>query len=289
MKLRLLFPLLLLAFGASAHGMHRSVAERAEGPESIRPLPQADVLRFFSSSHRTSVADLFWLNLVQYVGTAAEIERGWPHLEAIAEVVTTLDPEYGYAYQATGILLSEAGRYEASNRFLEEGMEHVPSRWELPFFAGYNYWQHLGDSQKAAALMFRASRIDRSPAYLAELSNRLYSSSGNIDEGLALLDLVLSGTEDPLVRESLERRRDELWVEKALQAIEREIETFREDHGRLPRSLAELQGGEAGAILRSPIGPSISLDPGTGEVRSSLLLERLVVYDADAKKPAGAP
>lgn len=283
----LVFPLLLVALAGTAHALHRSAQASQAEARLEKPLPNANILRFLSSSHRTSAADLYWLHLVQYVGTPEAQAAGWPELEALAELVTTLDPEYGYAYQAAGVLLTEAGRYEASNEILGKGMEHVPDRWQLPFYAGFNHWNHLGNMQEAGRLIASAAQLEGGPAYLSELSTRLYASSGDIDEGLALMDLMIDGTEDPLMREGLLSQRNDLLVEQALQRVERAIEAFQASEGRRPRSLGELVQAIPAVreTLATEIGQTIHFDVHTGLVASPLLPERLVVYDPDRKVP----
>lgn len=284
-RLVYLFPLLVLA--GTAHALHRSAQASQAEARLEKPLPNANILRFLSSSHRTSVADMYWLHLVQYVGTPEAQEAGWPELEALADLVTTLDPEYGYAYQAAGVLLTEAGRYEASNEILGKGMENVPDRWQLPFYAGFNHWNHLDNLPEAGRLIARAAQLEGGPAYLSELSTRLYASAGDVDEGLRLLDLMIEETEDPLMREGLQSRRGDLLVEQALQRVERAMEAFEATEGRRPRSLQELAQAMPAArqVLGTEIGQTIRLDAYTGLVASPLLPERLVVYDPDRKVP----
>lgn len=271
----------------TAHVLHRSAQASQADARLEKPLPNAEILRFLSSSHRTSAADLYWLHLVQYVGTPEAQAAGWPELEALAELVTTLDPEYGYAYQAAGVLLTEAGRYEASNEILGKGMENVPDRWQLPFYAGFNHWNHLDNLPEAGRLIARAAQFYGGPAYLSELSTRLYASAGDVDEGLRLLDLMIEETEDPLMREGLQSRRGDLLVEQALQRVERAMEAFEATEGRRPRSLQELAQAMPAArqVLGTEIGQTIRLDAYTGLVASPLLPERLVVYDPDRKVP----
>src|SRR5690606_23142032 len=110
MRSRWIYALLLLVSAAATHLLHRAAIAEVSEREKLGPLPNARILRFVTSSHHTTAADLYWLKLVQYVGTEAALRAGWPDLEALAELVTTLDPKYGYAYQAAGILLSTVER-----------------------------------------------------------------------------------------------------------------------------------------------------------------------------------
>src|SRR5690606_31785146 len=152
----------VLLAGAT-HLIHLHAVDEAASELSadtpILLLPDADVVRWLSLGQRTTAADLYFLRLVQYVGNAVAAEAGWPQLLALGELITDLDPEFGYAYEATGILLSSRNRPEESNRILKKGFDAVPLRWQLPFFASYNHWYLLDDLEGGAELLLRAARI----------------------------------------------------------------------------------------------------------------------------------
>lgn len=281
MQSRWIFALLVVGLAGATHLLHRASLADAAERERLGPLPNARILRFVTSTHHTSAADLYWLKLVQYVGTEAALQAGWPDLEALAELVTTLDPKYGYAYQASGVLLATVGRIESSNEILERGMAEVPDRWQLPFYAAFNRWYHEGKFREAGELMLRASRLPGRPPFVSELASRLYASSGSLDDGIALLDLMIGNTEDPLLRDDLVRRREDLVIEKMLRLIEARVEAFRDAEGRWPRTLDELDDPAIRAFLPTPLGQTIRWNPETGEVRSLFLQDRLVVHDPD--------
>lgn len=269
---------LLLGLGTAATVARPHAAPSTGSSEGALLLPDAEVLRLSALGHRTSLADLYWLKLVQYVGNPHEARRGWPDLETLAELITTLDPHYGYAYQSAGVLLAASDRFEASNRILEKGMVHIADRWELPFLAGFNYWHELGDPPAGGRFLLRASKLPHSPGYMGELATRLLSSAGTIEAGLEMLDASLEELSDPLIRGELEHRRDQLLAEQALQRLEPIIAEWRGVHDRIPASLEELEDPAILDILSSRIGSSIRFDPSTGAVHSSLLKERLRVY-----------
>lgn len=288
MRTRWIHALLFLGLAAGAHLVHRVAGAEEEGLERLDPLPNARILRFLTTSHHTSAADLYWLKLVQHVGTEAALEAGWPGLEALAELVTTLDPKYGYAYQSAGVLLSTVNRIESSNEILGRGMENVPDRWQLPFYAAFNRWHHEGKFKEAGELMLRAARIPGRPAYVPDLASRLYASSGSLEDGIGLLELMIENTEDPLLRDELSRRREDLVIEKMLRRIEDRVAEALAQAGRYPPTLQLLGDPAIDAFLASPLGKTIRWDPKTGEVRSLYLKDRLVVYDPDAPPESAA-
>ncbi len=281
----------LLGAALLAHLIHLSSTVESNGSDAT-PLAVVDasVSGVLALGHETSLADLYWLELVQYVGANDSTAMQWPLLEALAEKVIRVDPMYGYAYEASGVLLAQAGRTDSSNEILLRGMEHIPERWQLPFFAAFNYWHSMDELDRGADLLLRASKLPGSPRYLASLATRLYSSSGNLDEGLNLLEGALALPLDPLMRTELEKRREDLLVERVLQQTEAKISQYRAKNERPPLSLAELDDPELRAILSSEIGRTIVFDPTLGEVSSPLLPERLLVYrPSDVPEALAAP
>jgi len=270
--------LALVALSAAAHAAHgRAVAQTSE-TQGPAPLPNGEAVRVASAGHATSVADLYWLKLVQYVGTPGEEARHWPQLEPLADLVVTVDPLFGYAYEASGVVLASTGRYESSNAILERGMSQVPGRWQLPFFAGFNHWSALGDLDRGAELVLRASKIRGSPRYLPDLAARLFSSAGSLDDGIAGLDLAIRSTQDPHLKDELARRRDQMEIERALRTLESAIADFRLANRAIPAQLTDLDDPAANRIARSPLAEKIRFDPSTGAVSSPLLPRRLMVY-----------
>lgn len=263
---------------ALAHAAHGLTTNLAASDAEDSTLPSGEVIRFLSLGHATTVADIHWLKLVQYLGTPRAEAREWPGLEPLATLVVGVDPLFGYAYEASGIVLSSVGRYESSNTILERGMSNVPYRWQLPFFAGFNYWSALGDLERGADLVLRAAQIKGSPRYLPELAARLFSSAGTLEEGIAALDLSIQSTPDSNLRGELLRRRDQMEMERALRILEDAVAHHIATKGRPPSTLADLEDPKSRIVTTSPLGKAIDLDPSTGAVSSSLLPRRLMVY-----------
>lgn len=271
---------LLPVLAAAIHFAHRQAdGTRAQTPGEITTfmIPDSQVVRWMSLGQATTAADLFFLRLVQYVGTPAAADAGWPQMLPLAELITDLDPEYGYAYEAAGILLSSKQRVDESDVILEKGMRFNPDRWQLPFFSAYNHWYVREDYATAADLLLRVARTPGSPAWVSQLASRLYSSAGQIEMGLAYVDAMLASDLPPGISDNLDLRRTELLVEKDLRILEAGIERYRERLGHPPGLLAEMVGEELSSLPMAPDGSHYRYDPTTGEVSSHILEKRLVV------------
>lgn len=280
-----IFAILALAVAASLAHFSQSLAQPQRTSESNLPdpfvLPRGATIRATSLGQQTTLADWYWLKLVQYVGTPDAIRQGLPQLFQLADVITDLDPEYGYAYQVAGIVLSANQRFDESNAILAKGMEHVPDRWQLPFYAGYNRWYETEDLSSGAELVLRAAKSPGSPAYLSSLAAKLYSSAGQVETAIGMVESILAQDPPEQVREDMLARRTELLVERDLQFLEKAIALYEQRYGSLPLSLALLEGSVIRQLPLTPDGTAYLYDPTTATVSSPLLESRLKYHRPD--------
>jgi tetratricopeptide (TPR) repeat protein len=201
-------------------------------------------------------------------------ERGLESLYALGEVVTDLDPRYGYAYQVVGSNLSGlAHRVKESDLILEKGVRNLPERWTLPFLLAFNKFFYEEDFASAAAWARRAAEVGKRPQ-LALLAANLSLAADTEDQyrsAIALLELSLPQAE-PELRVQLEARLTKVRTYQVLSQLERAIAAFRGRNLRAPLVLEELVwGGFLLGIPADPSGGAIEYDPRTGAVRSSAI------------------
>lgn len=273
----------LLAVSATAVAVARPALEpEATAEGRVREpawLPDGKMLRLASFGQRLVIADLYWLKTVAYVGDSMLVrEHRLESLYALGDIVTDLDPRYGYAYQVVGSNLSGlAHRVDESDRILEKGVRNVPDRWTLPFLLAFNKFFYEDDFAAAAAWARRAAEVGRRP-HLALLAANL-SLVANTEEqyrsALSFLELSLQQTETPELREQLELRIVKVRTYQVLSRLERAVDEFRRRYVRPPLLLEELAwSGLLREVPSDPSGGTIEYDPWTGTVRSSVLGER---------------
>jgi hypothetical protein len=239
-------------------------------------LPSGKAVRAVSFGQRLSLADLYWLRTVMYVGEGTLApKRGWEGLYPLGEIVTDLDPRFGYAYQVIGSNLSGiAGKVEQSNRLLEKGMRNVPDRWMLPFLYAFNKFFYEDDFVTAAQYARRAAEIGNRP-HLALLAANLSLSANTEEEyraAIAFLEVSRQQASSPGEREQLERRLVKVHTYQQLARCEQAIATFKARTGHPPLSLLELVlAGLLPGLPTDPSGGEIAYNPATGEVRSTAL------------------
>jgi hypothetical protein len=218
--------------------------------------------------------------MVQVLGKRDQTPQDFEWLYHALDVITTLDPHYAYAYQVGGMVLTEvAHRVDLSNRLLEKGLVPNPTAWWLPFNLGYNYFFYLGDHARAAEYMAIAGRLPGRPSYLPGLATRMYAEAGNPHVALNFLESVWRETDDRFIRETLEARRRELWIERDIRVLDSAVERYRQRHGHVPPQVADLvNAGELSEAPQEPFGGEYRIQQPSGKVFSSSHPQRLRVY-----------
>jgi hypothetical protein len=238
-------------------------------------LPSGQVLRVASFGQRLLLADFYWLRAVSYMGETlmAKADR-WEALLPLAEIVTDLDPRFGYAYQMTGSNLAGlAHRHAEADRILEKGMRALPERWSLPFVQATNKFVFEQDYPTAARLARRAAEVGKRPhlALLAANLSALANTDDEYETAAAFLVQMLGQTDMPELRTELETRLVRVRTFQALSRLERAVAAFRTRTGRWPARLGELVPAELPALPDDPSGGRFQYDAATGAVRSSTL------------------
>lgn len=255
--------------------------------EQLRLLPRGEVLKPTLLGYQHFGADLIWLRAIQVLGDKVVRDRDYQWLYHALDVVTTLDPQYLYAYDVGGTVLAElAGRYDLSNQILEKGLKPNPQSWRLPFLLGFNHFFHLGQPRQAADYMARAAGArgmlheGPPPPYIPRLASRLYAQGKSPEVAIEFLEAMLLQTTEPVLRDQLQRRIRRVGLERDLQIIERAVQQYEETMQRKPAVLADLvSSGMLKAIPEEPYGGAYVLDA-NGEVSSSTHSERMRAYRA---------
>jgi len=248
--------------------------------ESLAQLPKGEYLKPALLGYHHLGADILWLRLVQVIGKKRNSADEYEWMYHALDVLTTLDPQYAYAYYAGGVILGDlANRTDLSNRLLEKGVSANPEVWNIPFLLGYNYYFLLGDPAKGAQYIMQAARLPDGPSYLPGLATRMAAEAGNPDTALAFLEARLTDTHDPEMREVLAYRMKEVIIERDLRILERAVEAYRTQHRALPVRLTDLVVAGALPVLpQEPFEGDYRLDHKTGAVSSSTHPERLRTF-----------
>jgi tetratricopeptide (TPR) repeat protein len=248
--------------------------------EGLAQLPKGEYLKPALLGYHYLGADILWLRLVQVVGKKRNSSDEYEWMYHALDVITTLDPQYAYAYYAGGVILGDlANRTDLSNRLLQKGADANPEVWNIPFLLGYNYYFLLGDPAKGAEYIMRAASLPDGPSYLPGLATRMAAEAGSPDTALAFLEVRLRETHDPEMREVLAYRMKEVIIERDLRILENAVEAYQMQHRALPATLTDLvAAGALSNLPQEPFGGDYQLDRKTGSVSSSTHPERLRTF-----------
>ncbi|MBI2369896.1 MAG: tetratricopeptide repeat protein [Deltaproteobacteria bacterium] len=278
-ELLLLGALLAWAGAALVQGRLEALRKGPALAERLRYLPSGEALRFFSLGYEQLLADLLWLQTVQYIGSTRTFPPGDRTLYNLAETVTTLDPNYVSPYVASGgILAAFAHQYEESNRILRKAIDQLgddlkrdPMGWWVPFFLGFNHFFYLNDPAQAGAYYAMAAEMPGSPGYLPRLAAKLLAEGGDMEEAIAFLQRIVEESPDPVTTEIFGEALKDLVTRQHLEGLRAAARAFVARAGRHPRSLHELvRAGLLREIPPHPRGGRYRLDPVTGEPESVL-------------------
>lgn len=184
--------ILVLAVVACAAGVVAYQATRpARAPASPKTfVPSPTFFQDFSPSFRTSIADVYYLMMVQYYGEHVAGDGRLDALPQMVDLVTRLSPHFARAYLFGAFALIDAGRPDVSYELLERGYRANPDDWVFPAYLGYFAYQYgeREDKELIAARWYeRAAEIPGSPDTLVRLSAALLAKGGEKRKAILML------------------------------------------------------------------------------------------------------
>lgn len=235
-------------------------------------LTTAREVRRFAPGFEDLMADLYWLRTVQYFGA----QRGFapdPHYELLRpliDITTGLDPRFELAYRYGAVFLSEtrplgAGKPAEGIEVLEQGARQLPNSWRLRWDLGSFWFIFMKSPKNAAEVLVDASKIPGAPYWLETLAGRFLM--GDDRNAARAIWHRQYETGAGLMRENAAYHLQVLDALDARDALNAQVDAFRESHQRSPRDLQELVS--AGALREIPVDPSgtaFAYDPETGKV-----------------------
>jgi hypothetical protein len=256
--------------------------ERSEAQHQLRLLPKGEFVKPLVLGYHHVAADVIWLTVVQVLGEREVKQADYAWLFHALDVMTTLDPQYVYAYDVGGVVLSEwARRTDWSNALLLKGMAANPDAWRLPFQLGFNAFFHQHEYVRAAQYMARAAALPGRPAYLPELAARLYVEGRQPALALDFLEAMIQQTDDAQLLARLERRKAEVIVERDVALLTQAVLRYRARVGQVPAQLSELvRSGDLAAVPTEPFGGIYQWDAERESVVSTTIPSGLRLYQA---------
>ncbi|MBN2363123.1 hypothetical protein JXL83_03230 [candidate division WOR-3 bacterium] len=238
---------------------------------SARPIQVAEQMAYFPSGKNfrmagptfaSVVADMAWLQIVQYYGWEIRVGHDFSMIKPILFILTDIDPNFTTPYTLGAfILLDNAQDFEGAHELLNKGAVSNQDEWRYPFLSGFIYWisaPSQPDSLKnyyyaLAGSKFRlAASKPEAPEYVLKFSSAAAKKTG---EHLLAADIWLQLYD---LSELTEERV--IFLRNAKLEIERHIQSkigVYSDTGSIP-SLSEIGLKENHLIL--PDGSILYMD-----------------------------
>lgn len=157
-------------------------AAAAGNPNVFVPSPK--FYTDFSPSFRTSIADAYWLQMIQYYGEHWKTDHRFDSLPPMVDLVTTLSPRFKQAYFFSAFALIDAGRPDLSYAVLKKGFASNPTDWHFPFYLGFFTWTYASNKDRhhvalvAADYYSQAARLPGALPSVPRLAAALLAKGG---------------------------------------------------------------------------------------------------------------
>jgi tetratricopeptide (TPR) repeat protein len=194
------------------------VATRRVQPLVNRPylyetlyLPSGEFIGELSLGYRQIVADVVWLEAMQYYGDYRLDRHGLNYFKGLVDIVVELDPHFIFAYEFGALIVSEdMGYFEDGISILKRGMAANPTSWRLPFEIGFLYYLHQVDFEIAARYFDLASRMPGAPERARRFAAFVYWVAGQQQPAIKLWQEYAETTDSPYLRELATRYVEKL-------------------------------------------------------------------------------
>jgi len=144
-------------------------------------VPSVSFFEDFSPGFRTSIADAYYLYMVQYYGEHIKSDGRLDSMVDLVNLVTRLSPHFIKAYQFGTFAMLDARQTPAAYDLLQRGVVANPDDWRLPAMAGflvYEFGRGEAKDEVAAGWYAKAAAVPGAPAYLARLAATLTAKGG---------------------------------------------------------------------------------------------------------------
>jgi hypothetical protein len=177
---------LLCAAGVVGYQVSRPAQAPAD-PRVFVPSPR--FFLDFSPSFRTTIADVYYLQMVQYYGEHINGDGRLDSLPQMVDLVTRLSPHFTRAYLFGAFALIDAGHPELGYQVLKRGFQENPDDWHFPAYLGFFAYRYGAGKDKdlvASSWYEKAAAIPGSPAYLPRLAAVLATKGGDTEKAIVM-------------------------------------------------------------------------------------------------------
>ena len=156
-------------FAGAIFSQRQANSARAfESGDELLYLPNARLLKHFTGGMNHIVADLLWLQCIQYIGKESKGDRKFTWLQQMLETVVHLDPWFDDAYRYGGMFLAALRADDDLLRSTSErGFIANPDNFQLPYELAMIFLLNRRTSrarERATYYLSLAAAIEGSPS-----------------------------------------------------------------------------------------------------------------------------
>ena len=275
---------LVLLSAAHVAGERAGAAKNAAAdPDELLYLPEGRILRSLSLGHRNLLADVVWLQAIQYYGEQRLTTRNYEQAERLFRVIHDLDPTFKGATRFGALVLAQdAGDPQAALGLLARAERFDPTAWEYAFDRGFILQTVLKDYEAAGAAYREASRRPGAPVVAGRLAGLTFARLGDRAASRDVWLALWEDAENDMMRSVAERNLRNLDMEDAEDRLEAATRRFLAERDQLPAQWGELEAeGFVAQLPVEPWGGIFLIDPETLDVWATTRLDRRMAQERD--------
>lgn len=228
------------------------------------PLP-ADVLKKSSLGLNNLIADVIWLQTIQYYGGGLPYER-YRELAKLIETTTELDPKFAYPYSFGLLILPGEGFTKEAIKLGEKGLKNpnLKNNWEIPYYMAITYRFNLKDKKQAAKYFEMASKRPGAPEMAGLMAGINYEKANQRLVAYKIYEGLYKKASNSYVRQRAKDYMDHLVI---MESLERAGQIYKEKYGNFPVAVQDLVTKKIiQGIPEDPLKRGFVINPQTGLV-----------------------
>jgi len=152
-------------------------------------VPSPAFFEKLSPGFRTSIADAYYLGMVQYYGEHLKSDQRFDSMPAMVDLVTALSPHFKRAFFFGAFALIDANRPDVAYHILQRGFRENPTDWHFPSYLGFFAYTYATAKERdtlAAGWYEKAAAIPGRPEYLARIAASLLAKGGQVKKSIIM-------------------------------------------------------------------------------------------------------
>jgi hypothetical protein len=230
-------------------------------------VPTEPVLKALSLGDGPLVADLLWLDTIQYFG-GGDPYGTYKALGGMLDRITALDPQYEYPYEFALIVLPYMNQAHEAIVIGQRAQQSIPNDGLLTYYLATDYQLNLHDYKDAAKYYELAAKQPGAPgAAITLAATSLDHITGTLADRLAAAEFWKTAYERETNPDL--KKQDYNWYLQLEQVynLEDAAQSYKQKNGTYPANFQDMvSAGFIPSIPVSPVDRQLILDPSTGKV-----------------------